>query len=82
MSYEKYDYEEYAHFPNLYTLPGFVRGYIGQGLQYPSALSASLSKLVLFPLEEVASLESDLARNHGYEFSQKALLPGRQYRIE
>jgi hypothetical protein len=26
--YERYEYEEYAHFPNLFTLPGFVRGFI------------------------------------------------------
>ena len=30
MQYEKYEYEEYAHFPNLFTLPGFVRGFVGQ----------------------------------------------------
>jgi hypothetical protein len=27
-------------------------------------------------------MESDIAHTFGYEFSQKALLPGRQYRIE
>ena len=28
-SYERYEYEEYAHFPNLFTLRGFVRWFIG-----------------------------------------------------
>lgn len=27
-------------------------------------------------------MEGDIARTFGYEFSQKSLLPGRQYRIE
>ena len=29
-SYEKYEYEEYSDMDNIMTLPGFVRGYIGQ----------------------------------------------------
>ena len=36
----------------------------------------------IFPLEEIASMESDIARECGWDFPQKALLPGRQYRIE
>ena len=81
-SYEKYEYEEYAHFPNLFTLPGFMRGFIGQGIRYPREVSESLSELVLFPLDEIVSIESDYAKNTWYEFSQKALLSGRQYKIE
>ena len=27
-------------------------------------------------------MESDIAHTFGYEFAQKALLPGRQYRVE
>lgn len=81
-SYEKYEYEEYADFPNLMTLPGFVRGYIGQGMRYPESLSPELASLSIFPLDEIASLESDIAKTFGYEFPQKALLPGRQYKIE
>ncbi len=27
-------------------------------------------------------MESDIARGFGYEFAQKALIPGRQYRVE
>jgi hypothetical protein len=38
--------------------------------------------MTIFPLEEIASMESDIARSFGYEFSQKALLPGRQYKVE
>jgi hypothetical protein len=62
-SYEKYEYEEYAHFPNLFTLPGFMRGFIGQGIRYPREVSGSLSELVLFPLDEIVSIESDYAKN-------------------
>ncbi len=82
MQYEKYDYEEFAHFPNLYTLPGFVQGYIGQGIAYPRSISAELADMAIWPLEEMVSVEQDYAREASYEFSQKALLPGRQYRIE
>lgn len=64
------------------TLPGFVRGYIGQGMRYPESLSPELAALSIFPLDEIASLESDIAKSCGYGFSQKALLPGRQYRVE
>lgn len=28
--YEKFEYEEYMDTPNIYTLSGFVRGFIGQ----------------------------------------------------
>lgn len=62
-SYEKYEYEEYAHFPNLFALSGFVRGFIGQGIRYPREISSVLSELVLFPLDEIVSIESDYAKN-------------------
>jgi hypothetical protein len=81
-SYEKYEYEEYIDMDNIMTLPGFVRGYIGQWLQYPTSLSVSLSEISIFPLDEIASMEADIARSFGYEFAQKALIPGRQYRLE
>jgi hypothetical protein len=38
--------------------------------------------MAIWPLEEIVSVEQDYAKNASYEFSQKALLPGRQYRIE
>ncbi len=81
-SYEKYEYEEYAHFPNLFTLSGFVRGFIGQGIAYPKSLSEELYMLSIFPLDEIVSIEHDYAKNSWYEFSQKALLAWRQYKIE
>jgi hypothetical protein len=80
--YEKYEYEEYSDMDNIMTLAGFVRGYIGQWLQYPTSLSASLAELSIFPLDEIASMETDIARGFGYDFAQRALLPGRQYKIE
>ncbi len=81
-SYEKYEYEEYSDMDNIMTLPGFVRGYIGWWLQYPVSLSSSLAELQIFPLDEIASMEGDIARGFGYDFAQKALMPGRQYKIE
>ena len=81
-AYERYDYDEYVDFPRIYDLPGYVRGFIGQGIAYPNVLSDELFSYQIFPLEEIASLESDIAKNHGYDYAQKALLPGRQYRLE
>lgn len=81
-SYEKYTYEEYEEMENIYTIPGFVRGFIGQGIAYPASLSPELFSLSIFPLDEVASLHADIAKGYGYDFAQKALIPGRQYRIE
>lgn len=80
--YEKFECEEFEEFPNLYNIRGFCRGFIGQGIIYPKILSRELADISIFPLEEIASLESDYAHNHGYTFPQKALLPGRQYIIE
>ncbi len=80
--YERFEYEEFAHHPNLFSLPGFVRGFIGQGIAYPSSMSEELYNLALFPLDEIVSIEGDYANNAGYSFPQKALIPGRQYKVE
>jgi hypothetical protein len=74
-SYEKYEYEEYADLDNIFTLPGFVRGFVGQGIRYPASISASLASFSVFPLSEVVSLEMDMAESCGYSFPQKALIP-------
>ncbi len=81
-SYQKFGYEDFSDFPNIFTIPNIVRGFIGQGIMYPKHLSKELSEFQIFPLSEIASMESDLASECGYVFPQKALLPGRQYRIE
>lgn len=81
-AYQKWEYEEFENFPNIFEIPNLVRGYIGQGIAYPRQCSLDYSHLQIFPLEEIASMESDIARECGYEFPQKALLPGRQYKIE
>lgn len=81
-SYQKHEYEDFSDFPQLYRIPHFVRGFIWQGICYPNALSRELSELQLFPLPEIASMEADIARECGYEFPQKSLLPGRQYILE
>jgi hypothetical protein len=78
-AYEKYEYEEYIDYPDIYSIPGFCRGYVGQGLVYPYMLSPDLHSARCFPLTEIASLESDLAKGCDKIFPQKALLPGRQY---
>lgn len=81
-AYGKYEYEEFQDFPRIFDLPGFSRGFIGQGIAYPKCFSEALFSYEIFPLPEIASMESDVALTHGYDFSQKALLPGRQYKIE
>lgn len=45
-------------------------------------MSEELFGLALFPLDEFVSIENDYAKNAGYNFPQKALIPGRQYRVE
>lgn len=81
-AYQKYEYEDFAGFENIYTIPNLLRGFIGQGIGYPSALSEDLARTQIFPLEEITSMESDIARECGYEFPQRALLSGRQYKAE
>lgn len=81
-SYEKFEYDDYTDLPNIFTISGFCRGFIGQGIGYPVSVSHELAQLNIFPLDEIVSFESDVAAKHGYDFSQKALLPGRQYRVE
>lgn len=81
-SYQKYEYEDFENFSNIYTIPGLVRGFIGQGIVYPQSLSQELYALQIFPLDEIASMESDIARECSYDFPQRALLPGRQYKAE
>lgn len=80
--YAKWEYEDYADVSNYMALPGFVRGFIGQGICYPLSMNQSLSGLGCFTLDEVVDRETNYAREYGYEFSQKVLTPGRQYRIE
>ncbi len=74
-SYQKWEYEEFTNFPNIYEIPHLVRGFVGQGMCYPKELSSDLSRFQIFPLEEIASMESDIARECGYAIPQKALLP-------
>lgn len=81
-SYQKYEYEDFENFPNIYGIPNLVRGFIWQGIVYPREFSLDYARVQIFPLEEIASMESDIARECGYEFPQKALLPRRQYRVE
>lgn len=80
--YAKWEYEEYVDFPNFFHLDGFVRGFIGQGLMYPKFLSKELSELSIFPLQEVVDREVQIGATYDFHFPQKALLPGRQFRIE
>ncbi len=81
-SYEKFAYEDFEDFPNIFTIPNFCRGFIGQGITYPSLVDEKLGLASIFPLDEIASIESDYAAQYDYNFPQKALNPGRQYRIE
>lgn len=80
--YAKWEYEDYADISNYMNLPGFVRGFIGQGICYPRIMSEALSGLACLTLDEVVDREVNFAREYSYEFPQKVLTPGRQYRIE
>ncbi len=37
--YAKWEFEDYESVPNFLEIPGFIRGYIGQGICYPLAFS-------------------------------------------
>ncbi len=80
--YAKWENEGYEEVPNFFTLPGFCRGFIGQGICYPYAISDNLAILSAFTLSEVVEREISFAEEYGYNFPQKALYPGRQFRIE
>lgn len=81
-SYEKFQDEDFEDFPNIFRIPGFCRGFIGQGITYPALIDPILGLANIFSLDEIASLESDFAKKFQYNFSQKALNPGRQYNVE
>lgn len=81
-SYAEWQYEESADRDNIMTIAGFVRAFIGQGIVYPRSLSPELAGLTALSLEEVCDRENSLALQYGYNFPQKVLLPGRQYRLE
>lgn len=68
--------------PNIMTIPGFVRGFIGQGICYPTTFSTALAGLACFTLDEVVDKELNLGKAYGFDFPQKVLTPGRQYRLE
>ena len=80
--YAKWTYDEYADNPNFFTLPGFTRGFIGQGICYPYRLSPFLAEMSAFSLPEVVEREVSFATEYGYTFPQRALMPGRQFRVE
>lgn len=80
--YAKWEMEEYLSLPNFLTLPGFCRGFIGQGICYPRSMSEKLAGTTAFSLPEVVEREVSFATEYWYSFSQKALLPGRQYVIK
>ncbi|MBP9779830.1 MBL fold metallo-hydrolase [Candidatus Gracilibacteria bacterium] len=79
--YVKWETEEYENRANFMKIPGFCRGFIGQGICYPRILSEKLAGISAFSLSEVVDREISFATEYGYGFSQKALLPGRQYTI-
>lgn len=80
--YAKWEYEDYEQFQNYMEIPGFVRGFIGQGICYPKSINPALSGLACFSLDEVVDREINFARKYGFDFPQKVLTPGRQYKIE
>ncbi len=49
---------------------------------YPSLISKELSELSIFPLEEVVDREIQIGATYDFHFPQKALLSGRQFRLE
>lgn len=65
---------EYADFTEV---PNFARGFIGQGICYPSVLDPALSKIGAMSLMDIAELETSIARKYGKDFPSRVLTSGK-----
>jgi len=64
---------EYTDFTQV---PNFARGYIGQGMCYPSRLDPVLSQTTAMNLSEIAELENSIAQKYGKDFPSSILTAG------
>lgn len=60
-------------------MPNFARGFIGQGICYPSLLDANLSSVTALSLIDISELETSVARKYGKSFPSRVLTPGKVF---
>lgn len=65
--------------PDFTEVPNFARGFIGQGICYPSILDPELSHIGAMSLIEISELETSVARNYGKDFPSRVLTPGKVF---
>jgi len=60
-------------------VPNFARGFIGQGICYPSVLDPVSSHIGAMSLIDISELETSIARNYGKDFPSRVLTPGKVF---
>ncbi len=79
--YLRFD-EGYAHYPEIWQLPGVLRILVGQGIIVdPEIEGRYLALSAPFPLPEVADRERRMARKYGRRISVEAHSPGNRFNI-
>lgn len=77
----EWEYEMLAQeeLPDFTDVPNFSRGFIGQGICYPSILDEELSHIVAMSLIDISELENAIARNYGKDFPSRVLTAGKVF---
>jgi hypothetical protein len=63
--------------PDFTNVPNFARGFIGQGICYPSVIDPALSIVAAMSLANISELETSIAKNYGKDFPSRVLTPGK-----
>lgn len=77
----EWEYEMLAsgELPDFTEVSNFARGFIGQGICYPSVLDPILSRVGAMSLIDISELETSIARNYGKDFPSRVLTPGKVF---
>lgn len=77
----EWEYEMLAQeeLPDFTNVPNFSRGFIGQGICYPSVLDGELSHISAMSLIDISELENSVARNYGKDFPSRVLTAGKVF---
>ncbi len=77
----EWEYEMLAQeeLPDFMNVPNFSRGFIGQGICYPSILDGELSHIAAMSLIDISELENSIAKNYGKDFPSRVLTAGKVF---
>lgn len=77
----EWEYEMLAsgEVPDYTDVPNFSRGFIGQGICYPSIIDPALSHIGAMSLVDISELETSIAKNYGKDFPSRVLTPGKVF---